>query len=157
MPVSDWPRIARGGLLPAALRFACATAALLAGCTDDTAPAGTTTEILGDAVPVGHGTARAVLVTNASRPQSIGVELSAEAVDGLPDTEAEFALPLPAETSVPPWDHVAIDWNPHGHPPDAYMLPHFDFHFYDISASQQAAIGGGEDMVPVPAENVPQD
>src|SRR4051812_20501784 len=30
------------------------------------------------------------------------------------------------------FDHVTIDWNPHGHHPiPIYGKPHFDFHFYN--------------------------
>jgi len=129
---------------------------IAAGCGDDNSPSATT-DVVGAAVPVGHGTARTVVVSNSDGAQSIGVELTPEALTGLPDADAEFMLPLPDGMSVPPWDHVAINWNAHGHPPDMYMLPHFDFHFYTISPSAQASIAGGEDMVPVPDPYVPKD
>jgi hypothetical protein len=31
-------------------------------------------------------------------------------------------------------------WEPTGHPPGAYLTPHFDFHFYSIPAEEQLAI-----------------
>ncbi|CAN5636424.1 hypothetical protein BH23GEM3_BH23GEM3_02700 [soil metagenome] len=37
-------------------------------------------------------------------------------------------------------DHLTIYWEPHGHPPGAYLTPHFDFHFYNISTATRVAI-----------------
>ena len=34
----------------------------------------------------------------------------------------------------------SVDWNAGGHPPVAFMTPHFDFHFYLISREEIAAI-----------------
>lgn len=39
------------------------------------------------------------------------------------------------------FNHVDLGWNPHGHEPEfIYGLPHFDFHFYEISPEAVAAI-----------------
>jgi hypothetical protein len=39
------------------------------------------------------------------------------------------------------FNHVDLGWNPHGHEPEMiYGLPHFDFHFYEISPEAVAAI-----------------
>lgn len=35
---------------------------------------------------------------------------------------------------------LSVDWNAGGHPPAAFMTPHFDFHYYFISAAEIAAI-----------------
>jgi hypothetical protein len=129
---------------------------LAAACGDDNSPPATT-DVVGSAVPVGNGTARTVIVTSQDGAQSIGVELTAGALTGLPGADAEFMLPLPDGMSVPPWDHVSVNWNAHGHPPDAYMLPHFDLHFYTIGTAEQSGIAGGPDMVPVPDAYVPKD
>ncbi len=64
---------------------------------------------------------------------------------------------MPAAVATAPFDHIVINWNAQGHPPGPYMLPHFDFHFYTITAAAQAAIQGGPDTVPVPASFVPVD
>jgi hypothetical protein len=43
--------------------------------------------------------------------------------------------------AVPPFDHIDFGWNPQGHEPDGiYTLPHFDLHFYFITAALQATI-----------------
>jgi hypothetical protein len=39
------------------------------------------------------------------------------------------------------FNHVGLGWNPHGHEPMfIYGLPHFDFHFYNVSPQEVAAI-----------------
>lgn len=39
------------------------------------------------------------------------------------------------------FNHVSLGWNPHGHEPEfIYGLPHFDFHFYNVSPAAVAAI-----------------
>lgn len=39
------------------------------------------------------------------------------------------------------YDHITLDWNPHGHPaPGIYDLPHFDMHTYMISEEERLAI-----------------
>jgi hypothetical protein len=70
---------------------------------------------------------------------------------------AMWDLPLPAGATLPPWDHGEVNWNPQGHPPPVYQVPHFDFHFYTIPMSTQMAIVGGPDTTTVPAQYVPQD
>ncbi len=36
--------------------------------------------------------------------------------------------------------HLTVYWEPHGHPPGPYMVPHFDFHFYTITPEERMAI-----------------
>jgi hypothetical protein len=44
-----------------------------------------------------------------------------------------------ADASI--FNHVELGWNPHGHEPEfIYGLPHFDFHFYNVSPQEVAAI-----------------
>lgn len=139
-------------IIPAAL----ALAAIVVACSSDTGPE-SSVELSGASVNVGSGTAHAYVVTSPSGVSSIGVALSASALQGLPAADTMWDLPLPAGTVAPPWDHVEINWNAQGHPPEMYMLPHFDFHFYMVSRSEQAAVQPGPDTVTVPAANVPQD
>jgi hypothetical protein len=131
-------------------------AALLAACGSDEEPAAPS-ELDGAAVAVGNGTASAFVVQGPSGPTAIGVKLTPGALDGLPTSDDMWSLPLPAGVSVPAYDHVMLNWNAQGHPPDPYMVPHFDFHFYTISASAQAAIQAGPDTVTVPPQYVPKD
>lgn len=104
----------------------------------------------GEAVAIGHGTARVVVRTNTDgAPESVAVELSSGALDGLPtalnkDTAEggwEFELPMPAGGTKTGYRAVAVDWNPQGHPPPGiYTVPHFDFHFYTIDDSEVAKV-----------------
>jgi hypothetical protein len=118
----------------------------------------------GKSVAVGHGTARVVVRTNAAgAPESVAVELSSGALDGLPTTlnketaegEWEFDLPMPASGPKTGYRAVAVDWNPHGHPPPGiYTVPHFDFHFYAIDEAQVAKVAftGPKDPAAVVAD-----
>jgi hypothetical protein len=56
--------------------------------------------------------------------------------------ENDIVLTFPAQVSAStPFNHVGLGWNPHGHEPEfIYGLPHFDFHFYEITPEQVAAI-----------------
>lgn len=141
----------------AALAMALAVAAC-GGDDNITTPA--TTELDGPAVTVGNGTARAVVMKQGNQVTSIGVQLTDAALTGLPSTmpATEWQLSLPAGVSASPWDHLALDWNPQGHPPPmVYTVPHFDFHFYMITPAEQMAIPGGEDTTTVPAQYIPKD
>lgn len=99
----------------------------------------------GAAVHVGKGTARTVVKTDKSgKPSSVAVVMTPAAMKGLPtelnkktaEGSWEFPLPMPKHGPKTGYTHVMIDWNPHGHPPPhVYTVPHFDFHFYGISAA----------------------
>jgi hypothetical protein len=135
------------------------TAALVvaAACSDDSTAPRALPEVQGSAVAVGNGTARTFVVPSSSgQPLSIGIELTASALDSLPSSTTEWVLPFPAGMNVAPWDHATLDWNPQGHPPmEIYGVPHFDFHFYTITTAEQMAIAGGPDTTTVPAADVP--
>jgi hypothetical protein len=54
---------------------------------------------------------------------------------------ANAIVPMPAElTAATGVDHLTVFWEPHGHPPGAYLTPHFDFHFYSVSSDSRGAI-----------------
>ncbi|MGH7565437.1 MAG: DUF5602 domain-containing protein [Gemmatimonadota bacterium] len=101
--------------------------------------------------PLGHGTARAYVIVGDGQPVEIGIALSESALEGLPDLadkpdEEAFVLvdlPLPEENPTP-FRLASMDWNPRGHPPVMYGLPHFDFHFYLIDAEVRDAILPGD-------------
>jgi len=134
----------------------CMAAAAACGSDNETGPR-MNGERDGTAVSIGNGTAYAYVVDDASGPSSIGVAFTRTALDGLPATDAMWTLPLPSNASVAPYDHVMVNWNAQGHPPEPYMVPHFDVHFYTIAPAAQAAIQAGADTVPVPAADVPTD
>lgn len=133
-----------------------AAGSLLAACGSDEAPS-QPSELDGAAVSIGNGSASAFVVQGSAGPTAIGVKLTPGALTGLPTSDDMWTLPLPAGITVPPYDHIMINWNAQGHPPAPYMVPHFDFHFYLISVAAQAAIQAGADTVTVPPQYVPTD
>jgi hypothetical protein len=101
------------------------------------------------AQPLGDGTARTfVTLARGGTPTALGVALSEDAMRGLPQhpmegmpSAAMLVLPLPAEAGGTGFDHVMLDWNPAGHEPEhVYTLPHFDFHFYQITSAERETI-----------------
>lgn len=59
---------------------------------------------------------------------------------------------------------MTVFWEPHGHPPGPYLVPHFDFHFYAIPAGEVDAIDCADSTKPgrlpaayeLPDVNIPQ-
>lgn len=130
----------------------------------------------GKPVAIGKGTGRTLVRTDASgKPASVSVMLSAGAMDGLPnpppdkagEAHAEYSLPMPAKAPSVGFTHVVVDWNPQGHPPPhIYTVPHFDFHFYMISAADvdkiaftgpkdPAAVVSDQGLVPIGYKVIP--
>lgn len=100
----------------------------------------------GQKVDMGNGMVWSIVNTNPSgEPQSIGVQFDASALTALPSGPQpahEFTIQLPDGISVPPYDHLTVDWNEHGHEPaEVYDLPHFDLHFYMMSTAERDIIG----------------
>ena len=120
------------------------------------------TVIYGPVAPLSQGTMRSfVVMGTAGKPETIGVKFSASSLNSLPTDgtqEWEFPLELPVEAKITGFDHLAVDWNPHGHEPTPiYGLPHFDFHYYRVSKTELALVVPGPDMTPVPVNYAPQD
>ena len=115
--------------------------------------------VLGPARALGDGNVTSYAEFDRSgAPTTIGVVLSAGALDGLPRTHSdgnrcfdsdgngnidltrecsqwhEFVLPLPSDASRRadiPFKWALFNWNPYGHiPADVWDSPHFDVHFY---------------------------
>jgi hypothetical protein len=96
---------------------------------------------------MGKGHVRSwINISHDGKPLAIGIEMTDDALQGLTQDPSNFAastftLPLHQKAkSVTPFDHIVIDWNPQGHEPPQYQVPHFDFHFYKISLADQLAI-----------------
>ena len=132
------------------------------------APAG---DLTGASGPLGQGTVASYATIGADGvPAEIGIRFSAGALDGLPaarnstsrcfdldgngtinatgecEGDYELDLPLPAEVTGRadiPFDFVMVNWNPEGHPPEPWLPPHFDIHFYQIPLSAVDAIEVG--------------
>lgn len=111
----------------------------------------------GPVVAVGEGQARTwITLDSKGFPMEIAIEITEDAIknpgddaemdmtDGAMEMEHGAMTMLPLHTkakNATPFDHVGINWNPHGHPPaDVFDTPHFDFHFYTISLEEQLAI-----------------
>ncbi|MEK2688376.1 DUF5602 domain-containing protein [Bdellovibrio sp. GT3] len=113
-----------------------------------------TTE-LGPPENIGLGQASSfVKKDDAQNITSLGIVFSGKVLEGLPADvsghEYEYILKLPAGVTIPPFNHLTMNWNPHGHDPDViYGVPHFDFHFYFISEHQRHQIkcDGSDDAV----------
>lgn len=83
---------------------------------------------------------RGVVELGATIPLSVveGVPLDAPMV-WPPAPLARVALPEPAKRALGV-DHMAINWEAHGHPPATFMTGHFDFHFNNLTPTQIDAI-----------------
>jgi hypothetical protein len=113
----------------------------LSSCEDDaTYP---TDIFYGPSLPLGGGAVRSVVKLDAhGHPSAIGVTFPEATFTGLPHAHTELVLELPAQASATSFRHITLDWNPHGHEPEhIYDLPHFDLHFYTISAQERMQIG----------------
>jgi hypothetical protein len=155
-----------------ALASAFTTIAIAVACSDaasPTTPDASLSRQLGRGVHVqygaplrlGNGRARTYIVLdqkNDRTPLEIGIALDERALQGLPaDGMNMFDLPLPAQNPTP-YRLVELDWNPHGHEPEGvYSVPHFDFHFYTITAAERNAIDPslGDSAYQARASNLP--
>ncbi len=118
-------------------------------------PSTQTTTFYGPAVPVGGGVVRVRTEVNKSgEPLTLGVVLSEKAVTNLAHEMSSYTLQLPKQAGLTSFDHVSLDWNPHGHEPEnIYTHPHFDLHFYTISEEERATIGFNDplaELLPAP-------
>lgn len=99
----------------------------------------------GPEIHIGEGKMRSfIIISHTDVPQEIGIEMTAQSFQGLPTEPGEYSFIVPLHqkaNGVTPFDHMEIGWNPFGHPPvGVYTVPHFDFHFYKISLTEQLAI-----------------
>jgi hypothetical protein len=104
----------------------------------------------GPPVALGYGKVRSwISVDSNGAPNEIGIEITPEAFKNLdassktlpPDGET-IVVPLQLKaTELTPFDHIGMNWNPHGHEPvGVFDVPHFDIHFYMIPVEEQLAI-----------------
>jgi hypothetical protein len=99
--------------------------------------------VYGNGVPVGQGMAQAYAdIDQNGTVMSVGIAMTEEAMQGLPEHDmSQYILKLPSVLNIPNYDHMMVDWNPHGHEPEPiYGAAHFDFHFYLISEAERQAI-----------------
>ena len=94
--------------------------------------------------------------TSADTLTSFGMTVPIQAIQNAPSEAAMVWPPVPVATiplpdvarSASGFDNVTVYWEPHGHPPAAFLAPHFDFHFYVISDSQRMAIDCADSTKP---------
>jgi hypothetical protein len=136
---------------------ASALLAMLAGC-GGTNKGGT---FFGPAQPLGNGAARTYAVQDADgHPTEVGVRLTTTALDGLPatmDPPLNLMLDLPGQATGTAFDHVMLNWNPHGHDPlPLFAKPHFDFHFDMLDKATMYAIDPGDPNYTAKANHAPE-
>ena len=79
---------------------------------------------------------------------AFGATVPMRAIDSAPADAPMVWPPVTAATiplsqaakSASGFDNITIFWEPHGHPPGPYLVPHFDFHFNTISTADIHAI-----------------
>lgn len=126
---------------------------LFSACEEDE-PATKAGTYYGNEVSLGNGKAQAWVTLDAmANPTSLGITLTKGALENLPaggdHSSNMFTLGLPAEKAKTPFDHISLDWNPHGHEPDVYVLPHFDIHFYMMTGQERQAIGADDPKIEI--------
>ena len=111
----------------------------------------------GTEMPLGSGTVRAFAETDATGIATrIGVEMTEEAVASLGHDMVFITVPLPEAATSAGYDHVSLDWMPHGHAPDTlFGLPHFDVHFYMTTEAERLAIDPSDPLYMEKAANRP--
>lgn len=116
----------------------------------------------GPAVQMGDGHIRSwVNITTENIPLAIGIEFTAKSFDHLSTNDLDFEgntfmlMFHQKAMAVTPFDHIMINWNPHGHEPvGIYDVPHFDMHFYKITEAEQMTITD-QPTAPPPAGYLP--
>lgn len=111
----------------------------------------------GAEMPLGTGTVRAFAETDATGLATrIGVEMSEEAVASLGHDMVFITVPLPEAATSAGYDHVSLDWMPHGHAPgNLFGVPHFDVHFYMTTEAERLAIDPSDPLYMEKAANRP--
>jgi len=94
---------------------------------------------------------------NSGNLMRIGVTMTRQAMGGLPDLYEQVEVPLPDARKAPPYTTAVIGWDPLGHNPLAYSVPHFDFQFYFVRPEELGTIAPGSDTLPVPERFRPPD
>ncbi len=73
-----------------------------------------------------------------SKPMRIALSIDDDAMNSLDENEESVVINLNPKAEATPFKHIWMNWNPHGHPPlGVYNVPHFDFHFYEISSAER--------------------
>ena len=108
----------------------------------------------GPAEPFNGGVVRTmVTMTRDGIPVEIGVRISEKALEDLPEDGRIISLDLPNQMQGLTFEHVDVNWNPHGHEPEVlYGAEHFDVHFYMVSEEYKMTITDPQKGVDYPDE-----
>lgn len=88
------------------------------------------------------------VVMDGERVVELGADIPMALIESVPtDVEmvwppaalAVVALPEGARAALG-LDHMAVNWEAHGHPPATFLTRHFDFHFYNITREEVEGI-----------------
>lgn len=105
--------------------------------------------VQGEGVPLfGSSVSTWAKLDAAGNVLEAGVTLPYAAIENAPagshseEFKADAVVGFPAEVQRTTFlNHLGLFWEPHGHEPEGrYDTPHFDFHFFDIEATEAAAI-----------------
>jgi len=113
--------------------------------------------VRGPEVAFGAGTAHTwVKLDGRDRPKQLGVSMSEAAVAALGEDMIMLTLPLPEAAVEAGYDHVMLDWMPHGHhPAGLFDVPHFDVHFYFTSEAERLAVDPSDPAYMIKAARYP--
>ncbi len=120
------------------------TALVLFACTSE-API---TEVAGECADAFQAPLCSWATTQGDEVLAVGATVAVASISNAPD-QMPMAWPPPMVATVGLPDvarektgltHLTMYWEPMGHMPDAYMVPHFDFHFYTIPSGERDAI-----------------
>jgi hypothetical protein len=112
--------------------------------------------VQGECKPLNDGQICTWARVSGSTVLAFGATIPLRAVESAPAEEpmawppqAEVVLALPAAVdSATGFSNMNVFWEPHGHPPTPYLVPHFDFHFNAIPATDVAAIDCADSAKP---------
>ncbi|RYG35454.1 hypothetical protein EON81_12685 [bacterium] len=119
-----------------------------------------------DMVHEDHVAQTYALVNRAGTVLEAGVTVPYEAIETPPEGDGHtphatgpagsfLSLDWPAEVKNQTFfDHYEMHWNPNGHEPEAWMVPHFDIHGYGIPEADVMEIAGVDSTAPV-ADRLP--
>ncbi len=117
----------------------------------------------GASVPVGNGTGRAYITVQNGVPISAGVELTAAAIQNLPQPPpgllaTEFIFPMPTGMNTTPFQQVSMFYSP-GHPPAHQQdVPHLHPTWWTVSPAFRTQIQETtppQYTIPIPPQYLP--
>jgi hypothetical protein len=145
-------------------------AVISAGCAKKEVPI---VEVRGECADVYKGQICTWAHMQGTTLVDVGATIPVASVENAPN-EPDMAWPpvalarlqLPKDAQGPSgMTELTVYWEAAGHPPGPYMTPHFDFHFYTIAPTEQAAIDCKDNAKPatlaagysLPDQDLPPD